>query len=66
MKPEESCFKTPYPPPLWSVVPGSEISSHFLCCSQGEYGLHEAVQEIKMKKEEIAVRDRYVQKIPSP
>ena len=27
---------------------------------QGEYGLREAVQEIKMKKEEIAIRDRYV------
>ena len=26
---------------------------------QGEYGLYEAVQEIKMKKEEIAIRDRY-------
>ena len=45
---------------------GRSFSYDFLCCSQGEYGLHEAVQEIKMKKEEIAVRDRYVQKIPSP
>ena len=27
-------------------------------CLQGEYGLYEAVQEIKMKKDELAVRDK--------
>ena len=31
--------------------------------AQGEYGLHEAVMEIKVKKEEVAIRDKSVQAI---
>ena len=35
---------------------GNSIS---LCPTvQGEYGLYEAVQEIKMKKDELAIRDK--------
>ena len=49
--------------PLGLVIEHNIIASKVLCvcvcvCLQGEYGLYEAVQEIKMKKDELAVRDK--------
>ena len=35
-------------------------SCNYNICLQGEYGLYEAVQEIKMKKDELAVRDKWI------